>query len=268
LWSLWSIVLLLSVSTHLHAQVLVVDTLANSQDTNPLIQDPSGGFQDLAQSFTMGTQPLTLSDVTLKIDRLNGGGGISVTVFSDNAGVPGSSLQILSGPSDPLPGQPSGTTGNVDYTGNLSLSPSTTYWIEVRTSNGNNSGYAWWETLTPSNAGSGTLGAWAVGGNGMTPYWHNNGTTRAMLLSVTAVPEPSQGALVVGLALVSFLIIMHRRRCSQIRGPLISSRGSRNCRCPRPASRLRQSTDHLAEANLRKAGNCVGCSIVPLTFNT
>src|SRR5262249_28089459 len=116
---------------------IVVSDLGSSLDAAPQIQDPSIGTEDLAQAFTTSNDSIPIVEVTLTIKRLNGGDGVSVSIFSDADGVPGSFLTTLIGPSDPLAGQPFGSTASVAYTGDVNLTPNTRYWVEARTSNGN-----------------------------------------------------------------------------------------------------------------------------------
>lgn len=99
--------------------VLYVSNIANPSD----FAFNWGGF---ATSFTTGTESsgYDLNSVQLNIGGVDGpSGGYSISLCSDDVGLPGSDLQTLTGTA------PTGA-GVYSYTSPiLQLSPSTTYWI-------------------------------------------------------------------------------------------------------------------------------------------
>jgi hypothetical protein len=142
-WAVAALALLVGGAGQAEADI-VVTNLANS----PANVDGSG-LNAAAQSFTTGGLDQVLQSVTLKLR--GEAGSIDVFLFSDNAGLPGTSLLHL-GTLTP--------TGSLfaDYTlkaaSPFTLAANTTYWVE-----GNYIGSPNWAyTLDPSFSGSGTLG--------------------------------------------------------------------------------------------------------------
>src|SRR6185312_6281548 len=81
-----------------------------------------------ALQFSTGSNPagylLDAVGMDLAGAEVNGEGGFQVSIYSDNGNSPGTLVQILNGPDDP---EASGVT---NYTAsNLTLSPSTKYWV-------------------------------------------------------------------------------------------------------------------------------------------
>jgi len=200
----------------LHGQVFVLDTLENPSVGWFGIADPSTkGAMDVAYSFTTGSQPLTLDSVTLKLEVVGAGsGGITVTMFSDGGGAPGYAMQTLTGPSDPSPGHTLLTTVDAVYAGNMRLAPNTTYWVEARTMDGQDSGYGWPVSNSRQNGGSGTLGIIRNGSASANPYWWGTDASQTLLVRVaaTAVPEPVSAAAVAAIGLLGFAVVRHRRK--------------------------------------------------------
>jgi len=85
----------------------------------------------LSQAFTTG-QAARLTSVTVSITRLANGSTLTVALYDDNAGKPGSLLGTLAGDTDPA-------TGDVTYTATstLNLAANTTYWFVLAASTGN-----------------------------------------------------------------------------------------------------------------------------------
>ena len=208
----------LLLQVQLHGQVFVLDTLENPSVGWFAIEDPSkNGAEDLAYSFTTGSQPLTLNGVTLRLEVVGAGsGGISVTMFSDGGGAPGYAMQTLTGPSDPSPGHTLLATVDAVYAGNMRLAPNTTYWVEARTKDGQNSGYGWPVSNSRQNDGNGTLGVIRTGSAFTNPYWWGTDASQTLLVRVTAtaVPEPVHAAGVAAIGLLGFAVVLRRRRAA------------------------------------------------------
>ena len=98
--------------------VVIVDDLT---DTTAGVD---GGLTAAGQSFTVGATPETLQDIVL--DLLGNAGAVDISLFSNNGGLPGSSLLSLGTLT------PSGS-GYADYTaeGTYALAANTTYWVVV-----------------------------------------------------------------------------------------------------------------------------------------
>ncbi|NNL87332.1 MAG: hypothetical protein HKP27_16850, partial [Myxococcales bacterium] len=80
-----------------------------------------------ANAFTNEAMAWTLESVVLDIAVRSPGtspGGFQVAIHADDSALPGPGtlLQVLSGASDPAPGQPV-------YTGSVALAPGATYWV-------------------------------------------------------------------------------------------------------------------------------------------
>ncbi|HEU6449693.1 MAG TPA: choice-of-anchor R domain-containing protein [Verrucomicrobiae bacterium] len=98
--------------------------------------------QWFAEQFNTGNNPggYTLDSVGLLLGAdgyIFIGGGFQVSIHMDNGGKPGTLVQILDGPDNP------GATGVTNYAGsNLTLSPSTAYWVVVGVTN-DTGGFLW-----------------------------------------------------------------------------------------------------------------------------
>ncbi len=135
------ILMLMMLGVFLHAQQL--DNLSETNNGN----SPSVGHLNgvvliaRAQSFTTGSSAITNEAISITIAMANANGNdfggstdFTVSIYSDNSGVPNSSLFTLSGNNDPK------TVGEYTYTGTVSLNASTTYHI-VLTATTANPGY-------------------------------------------------------------------------------------------------------------------------------
>ena len=158
-----------------------------------------------AQSFTTGGLAEDLQSVTLKL--LGGAGSIDVSVFSNNAGLPGTSLLHL-GTLTPVGG------GFADYTliapSGFTLAANTTYWVE-----GNYIGSQDWAyTNDMTFSGSGKLGDQTQSTDGGAT-WLGPFPIEPYQLQVTAaaaVPEPATLVLALsGIALVGLDFARRRR---------------------------------------------------------
>ena len=149
-----------------------------------------------AQSFTTGGLAEDLQSVTLKL--LGGAGSIDVSVFSNNAGLPGTSLLHLGTLT------PAGV-GFADYTliapSGFTLAANTTYWVE-----GNYIGSPDWAyTNDQTFSGSGKLGNFTNSSDGGAT-WNGPYSDAPYQFQVdagpAAVPEPATLVLALsGIAL-------------------------------------------------------------------
>jgi hypothetical protein len=156
-----------------------------------LTETPAGVDGDVnaeGQSFITGGTATTLQDVVLEL--LGGNGAVDVALFSDNSGLPGSSLLSLGTLT------PTGS-GYADYTaaGTYALAADTTYWV-VANDLGSSS---WGFTASAAYSGTGTLGSLTNSQDGgadwLGPY-APTAENEPYLLEVdagttTATPEPS-----------------------------------------------------------------------------
>lgn len=158
-----------------------------------------------ATSFTTGPGLATpLEAVILSLQRNPGQSNsttVSLGIYSDAGGQPGSSLVSLSSPQIPASAT---SPQNFTFTGNLQLAPSTTYWVVAE---GQENSTFWTQTNQDTQSG---LTGWEIGddhylkvGNGP---WSNNGS-EAMRFNVV-IPETSS-ALLAGLG---SLALLRRRR--------------------------------------------------------
>jgi hypothetical protein len=134
------------------------DASGDSVIVSNLSQTPVGvdsGLNAAAQSFTTGGTPGTLSDVVLEL--LSSGGAVSLSLFSDSSGLPGSSLLSLGTLT------PTGS-GFAPYTaaGSYALAADTTYWVVVDYLGAPSWGY----TDGGAYTGTGTLGSFTNSSDG------------------------------------------------------------------------------------------------------
>jgi hypothetical protein len=179
-----------------------------------LSQSPVGvdlGLNAAAQAFTTGGTPGTLSDVVLEL--LGSAGAVSLSLFSNSSGLPGSSLLSLGTLT------PTGS-GFAPYTatGSYALAADTTYWVVVDYLGEPSWGY----TDSVSFAGTGTLGSFTNSNNGGTtwngPYTLEEEGAEPYLLEVdatsaVATPEPSS-LLLLSMGCLGVLGLMRRKLLS------------------------------------------------------
>jgi hypothetical protein len=152
-----------------------------------------GGLNAGAQSFTTGGTAATLQDIEL--DLLGSGGAVDVSLFSDNSGLPGSSLLSLGTLT------PTGSGyGDYNATGTYALAADSTYWVVVD--------YlgtpSWGWTDSTAYIGTGTLGTLTNSYDGGTtwnpafpptpPYPSN---PYILKVDAAATPEPSDLVLIL-----------------------------------------------------------------------
>lgn len=162
-----------------------------------------------AVSFETGTTTAgyDLNSIQLRIAGITGTPtGFDVSLYNDNGGEPGSSLQLLSGP---LP-----TSGGIYTFGAsaMNLSPSTTYWVVASTPDLTSSGNTVYWAIDPDSYTS--TDGWSMpttssgdsSGDGGTSWAdHTGGSPLTLAVDATAVPEPDSLRL-VAVALIAILL--------------------------------------------------------------
>jgi hypothetical protein len=163
-----------------------------------------------AQGFTIGAgvTDLELATVTIGFSVSSGGSAdVRLDLYSNNSGVPGSSLfnttKTLAANTLNLP---------ITFDFNQTLSAATTYWIVAQKTGG--AGTLVWRPASPTAAPT-TLNAsgWTNGGgttssdDGVT--WGSTGNGSSNSISITAVPEPSAFVM---LSLGAIGLVARRRR--------------------------------------------------------
>ena len=181
--------------------------LGSSADTGIFVQSD----QWWAISFETGTaaEGYSLDSMQLRIAGIAGSpSGFQLSVYNNNGGVPGNSLELLSG-SDP--------TGAGVFTfaaSDITLSASTVYWAVTKSSDSSLSGNSFYWAFDPNSSTSmdgwslSTTGDYNSQDNGST--WSNDGGSPFTLaINATAVPEPEIYSL-LGLGL--FAMFLRRRK--------------------------------------------------------
>lgn len=114
-----------------------------------------GSYLAMADSFTTGSSATNLSSVSLVIFG-SSGTGFSLSLYSDAAGAPGTSVESLSGNASPTSGTYSYTSG-----GSTVLAANTTYWVVAAGPTSGPDYYFNFDT-TSSTAQTGAAG-WSIG---------------------------------------------------------------------------------------------------------
>lgn len=158
---------------------------------------------DFAVSFTTGTDVnfLNLTDVTVGLSSPDGTQNVAAILYSDLSGSPNSPLAWTNT-------QSVGTTATkVTFAApELSLSPSTTYWMVLDAANT----LSWWSPSTTPTAFQSS--GWSYGTSQQNPGsgWVELGDTRSV--SFAAVPEPESLTVLATAAVAIAGGIFRRRR--------------------------------------------------------
>jgi len=138
---------------------------------------------------------------------------VTVRLFSDNAGSPGSSLVTLSGPSA-VP-----TEAKYTYTTNYWLTAGSTYWMVVSDANAvsNSSQFNWFadlaNTAPTAQNGSGWTNVGADRSTNGGSAWSNSTPATISSISINAVPEPSAYCMALaGLACGGYTMFRRRKQ--------------------------------------------------------
>lgn len=170
----------------------------------------------VGNSFTTSSQVLPLESATLLLSGISNLYNFSVSIFSDNAGSPGSSLVQLSSTS-PIISAGSYTFATADTDGYL-LEANTTYWLIAALSTSTSySSLVVGDTTDLSEASTDglTIGTKVIQSNSgsITGSWTAN-TESALLFSLNstaAIPEPTSAALIM---LSGGLLLRRSRRAA------------------------------------------------------
>ena len=197
-----------------HASLTLV-----SNSSNPKSEENSFfSNYSLYQAFTVGSADATIQSITVNFGYLGNASGVAMSIFSDSAGRPGSSLSSLT------PNGPPGMMMNQDFTfsGALNVVANTSYWVVLSATGGTdddgNSPMSSWNyvsiTAEPLQDGQ---GGWTIanshfeGSLGSPTEYPGN----PILMTISGVPEPSSGSLVwLGLGVA----IARRRKGRVARG--------------------------------------------------
>lgn len=139
------------------------------------------------QSFLVGSSDATIDGVKVAFAFLVNPTGVQVSLFSDIASAPGSSLGAFN-----YFGPPAGMVFNSPtFTGNFNVTANTRYWIQIAVTGGgefdNNNV---WYTSDVSETG---LAGWSVA-DSYRQFFDRTG--RSIQMEISGVPEPSAVSLV------------------------------------------------------------------------
>lgn len=218
---------LLPFALPLAAQTTIVSNTAQTPADGHYYVGPDGGLnQTSAASFTVGSTPFSLAQVTLVFAAQVGSApqnfqlklaasSSALENVSDQTVFPATILATFSGPHNPT------IAGNYAYTlsGGYSLVSGATYWLVASTGDGIGSNYFRW-SMTGSQEQTSSVGA-TIGNFGRS-YSENGGifvSGNVPLFTVygnaSAIPEPSTCAALAGVAVLA-LAAWHRRRRAPI----------------------------------------------------
>ena len=163
--------------------------------------------QKQADAFTTGATASFLNSITIKT-AVGTGTGFSLALYSDNASLPGTLIETLSGSVSPT------TASAFTYTasGLTTLNANTTYfWVAAGSVSGDNFVLQFTADATQSSPAAWTISdnfASSYDGTNWTP--RSGGNTPQFAINATAVPEPSTYAAIAGVAALGF--VAYRRR--------------------------------------------------------
>ena len=148
----------------------------------------------LAQRFNSDATNLKLSDVTLRLAAPTTPGNFSLSLYSDVANHPGSSVSTLFSGTTTAAGVGSGS--NVLFGGlTQAMSPNTNYWLVLSSAPGDLTAFGWEATSNPSGSGSGFQTASASSSNQGLSWGALSAPAKTRIIAT--VPEPSSMALVL-----------------------------------------------------------------------
>lgn len=154
----------------------------------------------LASSFTTDNQSYNLNSATLALDAPIGPAGVTIQVYADAAGLPGSSLGSLGT-------QSISSSGDKTFTSSgLSLSPNTSYWLVASADNL----AVWFGTTSTAQTGSWSIGDVGQTSNDSGTTWPTSSVVGRFSIDATAVPEP--GTVALSALLLGGLAARRRRK--------------------------------------------------------
>lgn len=167
------------------------------------LSEPTGGTEAatgdtwLTASFGTDTSAYDLTSVTLLLQRTSIGGTAELDIYSDGGLEPGSLLGTLTSP-----GSISTSLGETTFTASgITLSSDSTYWLVLKATSGE---FDWGWAGDNSGSGVGFQHTWGVSDDeGATWFTYDSYPTQ-MLVSATAVPEPTSMVL-LGLGALAIL---------------------------------------------------------------
>jgi hypothetical protein len=164
------------------ADVTVFDNL-NTPTPNSFLDIKASQWD--AQSFTVGSVSVPLSEVLLNLNSPTGTGGNFFVRLYGNGGsnVPGTVLQTLTGTSNPA------TSGIYSFSGSSLLSANTTYWVVAGVTSG--SGQYEWNYELPASVESGSTLGWTYSTDQGADWVGLFEPLLVFNMRVTGVPEPS-----------------------------------------------------------------------------
>lgn len=190
-------------------------TIFNNLNSTTSGSDSVSSSGPLADSFSTGSSSFSLGQVTVKVQATTPGDGESVVVslLSDNASSPGSTLDTIGTINDS-----SLSTSLSDFALTLStpytLAANTTYWIELSTSNGSSAYWAW----SLDQTALGVSGEQYSDKDGIYP---DSGGPYQMELLSAAVAAPETGTLLllgIGLLALMGAAVVRRTRYAGVNG--------------------------------------------------
>jgi len=167
----------------------------------------------VAQGFTVSAPNVLLQSAQFYFGTPTANPAVTVRLFSDNAGSPGSSLVTLSGSSS-VP-----TEAKYTYTTSYWLTAGSTYWMVVSDANAvsNSSSFSWFANLANTVPTAQNLSGWTNAGTDRSSdggsTWSDNTPATTSSISINAVPEPSTYAMALaGLACGGYSMFRRRKR--------------------------------------------------------